>query len=151
MKAALRSSLAYWPKLRVLDEPSSGLDSLVRDEFIRGVREVSALGEWTVLMSAHDIDEVERLADHVAMIEGGRATPEAAIETVLGAARGRAGAGDRVYADGAGEGGCVVCRVVGGDAGAVGAAGEIDCADDREGCDGGERDAGAGAEGADAG
>ena len=72
MKAALLSSLAYRPKLLVLDEPFSGLDPLVRDEFIKGVLEVSALGEWTVLVSSHDIDEVERLADHVAVIEAGR-------------------------------------------------------------------------------
>jgi ABC-2 type transport system ATP-binding protein len=72
MKAALLSSLAYRPKLLVLDEPFSGLDPLVRDEFIKGVLEVSALGEWTVLVSSHDIDEVERLADHVAVLEGGR-------------------------------------------------------------------------------
>ena len=72
MKAALLSSLAYRPKLLVLDEPFSGLDALVRDEFIRGVLEVSALGEWTVLVSSHDIEEVERLADNIAMIEGGR-------------------------------------------------------------------------------
>ncbi len=72
MKAALLSSLAYRPKLLVLDEPFSGLDPLVRDEFVRGVLEVSALGEWTVLVSSHDIEEVERLADHVAVLEAGR-------------------------------------------------------------------------------
>jgi len=72
MKAALLSSLAYRPKLLVLDEPFSGLDALVRDEFIRGVLEVSALGEWTVLVSSHDIEEVERLCDRVAMLEAGR-------------------------------------------------------------------------------
>jgi ABC-2 type transport system ATP-binding protein len=72
MKAALLSSLAYRPKLLVLDEPFSGLDALVRDEFIKGVLEVSGAGEWTVLISSHDIEEVERLADHVAMIEAGR-------------------------------------------------------------------------------
>jgi ABC-2 type transport system ATP-binding protein len=72
MKAALLSSLAYRPKLLVLDEPFSGLDAVVRDEFIRGVLEVSALGEWTVLVSSHDIEEVERLADHVAMLDAGR-------------------------------------------------------------------------------
>src|SRR5688572_13162493 len=72
MKAALLSSLAYRPKLLVLDEPFSGLDALVRDDFIRGVLEVSALGEWTVLVSSHDIEEVERLADHVAILEAGR-------------------------------------------------------------------------------
>jgi len=72
MKAALLSSLAYRPKLLVLDEPFSGLDPLVRDEFIRGVLEVSALGEWSVLVSSHDIEEVERLADRVALLENGR-------------------------------------------------------------------------------
>jgi len=72
MKAALLSSLAYRPKLLVLDEPFSGLDALVRDEFIKGVLEVSEAGEWTVLISSHDIEEVERLADHVAMLEEGR-------------------------------------------------------------------------------
>src|SRR5882672_542977 len=72
MKAALLSSLAYRPKLLVLDEPFSGLDPLVRDEFIKGVLEVSSQGDWTVLVSSHDIDEVERLADHVAVLEGGR-------------------------------------------------------------------------------
>ena len=72
MKSALLSSLAYRPKLLVLDEPFSGLDPLVRDEFIRGVLEVSSLGEWTVLVSSHDIEEVERLADHVAMLDAGR-------------------------------------------------------------------------------
>jgi ABC-2 type transport system ATP-binding protein len=72
MKAALLSSLAYRPKLLVLDEPFSGLDPVVRDEFIRGVLEVSATGEWTVVVSSHDIEEVERLADHVALLDGGR-------------------------------------------------------------------------------
>lgn len=84
MKAALLSSLAYRPKLLVLDEPFSGLDPLVRDEFIRGVLEVSALGEWTVLVSSHDIDEVERLADHVAMIEAGRLRLSEPTETLQG-------------------------------------------------------------------
>jgi ABC-2 type transport system ATP-binding protein len=84
MKASLLSSLAYRPKLLVLDEPFSGLDALVRDEFIRGVLEVSALGEWTVLVSSHDIEEVERLADHVAMLEAGRLTVHERTEVLQG-------------------------------------------------------------------
>jgi ABC-2 type transport system ATP-binding protein len=72
MKAALLSSLSYRPKLLVLDEPFSGLDPLVRDQFIRGVLEVSDAGEWTVLVSSHDIEEVERLADHVGVLEHGQ-------------------------------------------------------------------------------
>ncbi len=72
MKAALLSSLAYRPKLLVLDEPFSGLDPLVRDEFIKGVLEVSDTGAWTVLVSSHDIEEVERLADRVALLDNGK-------------------------------------------------------------------------------
>src|SRR5471030_1151164 len=80
MKAALLSSLAYRPKLLVLDEPFSGLDPLVRDEFIQGVLEVSASGDWTVLVSSHDIDEVERLCDRVALLDHGRLQLDEATE-----------------------------------------------------------------------
>jgi ABC-2 type transport system ATP-binding protein len=84
MKAALLSSLAYRPKLLVLDEPFSGLDALVRDEFIKGVLEVSAQGEWTVVVSSHDIDEVDRLADRVAMLDGGRLQLHETTEALQG-------------------------------------------------------------------
>ena len=72
MKAALLSSLSYRPKLLVLDEPFSGLDPLAIDDFVRGVLEASELGDWTVLVSSHDIEEVERLADNIALLEAGR-------------------------------------------------------------------------------
>jgi ABC-2 type transport system ATP-binding protein len=71
VKAALLVSLAYRPRLLVLDEPFTGLDPLVRDEFIRGILELSEQGNWTVLISSHDIDEVERLADWVGIINNG--------------------------------------------------------------------------------
>jgi ABC-2 type transport system ATP-binding protein len=48
MKAALLGSLAYRPKLVVLDEPFSGLDPLVRDDFIRGMLELTENEGWTV-------------------------------------------------------------------------------------------------------
>lgn len=72
MKAALLSSLAYRPKIVVLDEPFSGLDPLVRDEFIRGMLELTEKEGWTVFVSSHDIEEVERMADRVAILDRGR-------------------------------------------------------------------------------
>jgi ABC-2 type transport system ATP-binding protein len=72
MKAALLSSLAYRPKLIVLDEPFSGLDPLVRDEFIHGLLELTEQEGWTVFVSSHDIEEVQRLADRIALISGGK-------------------------------------------------------------------------------
>ncbi len=84
MKAALLSSLAYRPRLLVLDEPFSGLDPLVRDEFVRGMLEVAATGEWTVLVSSHDIEEVERLCDRVALLDRGRLQLDEPAEALLG-------------------------------------------------------------------
>jgi ABC-2 type transport system ATP-binding protein len=72
MKAALLASIAYRPRLLVLDEPFSGLDPLMRDEFIRGVLELSEQEKWTVFVSSHDIDEVERLADWVGILNTGK-------------------------------------------------------------------------------
>lgn len=72
MKVALLSSLAYRPRLLVLDEPFTGLDPLVRDEVIRGILELTEQEKWSVLISSHDIDEVERFADWVGFLDGGR-------------------------------------------------------------------------------
>lgn len=69
MKAALASVLAYHPKLIVLDEPFSGLDPLVRDEFIEGMLERAE--ESTVLVSSHDLGEIESFASHVGYLEEG--------------------------------------------------------------------------------
>ena len=80
VKAALLVSLAYRPQLLVLDEPFTGLDPLVRDEFIRGVLELSEQENWTVFVSSHDIDEVERLADRVGIISGGNLKLNESVE-----------------------------------------------------------------------
>lgn len=80
VKAALLVSLAYRPQLLVLDEPFTGLDPLVRDEFIRGVLELSEQENWTVFVSSHDIDEVERLADRVGIISGGKLKLNESVE-----------------------------------------------------------------------
>lgn len=82
MKASLLSSLAYRPKLLVLDEPFSGLDPLVRDEFIQGVLEVSEIGDWTVFISSHDINEVEMLCDWVGILNAGRLQLAEPVETI---------------------------------------------------------------------
>ncbi|HTB62035.1 MAG TPA: ABC transporter ATP-binding protein [Opitutales bacterium] len=72
MKTALIAALAYHPELLILDEPFSGLDPVVRDDFTRGLIEVSAQGEWTIFVSSHDIEDIERLADWIGVIENGR-------------------------------------------------------------------------------
>ncbi len=83
MKVALVSSLAYHPKLLVLDEPFAGLDPLVREEFTQGVLELTGQQQWTVFLASHDIDEVERLADWVAMINNGRLLLSESVSSLL--------------------------------------------------------------------
>jgi ABC-2 type transport system ATP-binding protein len=83
MKAALLVSLAYRPKLLVLDEPFSGLDPLSRDEFARGLLEASTSGDWSILISTHDIEEVERLCDWIGTIDSGRVRSAEATDHLL--------------------------------------------------------------------
>lgn len=71
MKAALLSSLAYRPQVVILDEPFSGLDPLVRDEFLHGLLELTEVEGWSVLISSHDIEEVQRLCDRVTILNRG--------------------------------------------------------------------------------
>ncbi|MEI6668161.1 MAG: ABC transporter ATP-binding protein [Acidobacteriota bacterium] len=85
MKAALLVSLAYRPELLVMDEPFGGLDALVREEFSSGILEaVGGERPWTVFVSSHDIDEVERLADWVGTINEGRLVFAEPVSSLIG-------------------------------------------------------------------
>lgn len=70
-KVALSLALAHDPELLILDEPTSGLDPLVRREFLESMVDRAATGR-TVLLSSHQISEVERVADRVAILRAGR-------------------------------------------------------------------------------
>ncbi len=69
LKMALACALPFRPKLLVLDEPLSGLDPLVRDEFMDGLMLRS--GEMTVLISSHELAEIEDITTHVAFLDQG--------------------------------------------------------------------------------
>ncbi len=70
-KVALALAIAPDPELLILDEPTSGLDPLVRREFLESMVDRAAAGR-TVLLSSHQISEVERVADRVAILRSGR-------------------------------------------------------------------------------
>ena len=71
-RAGLTIALAHRPELLVLDEPSSGLDPIVRRDILNAVMRTIADEGRTVLFSSHLLDEVEQVADHVTMISHGR-------------------------------------------------------------------------------
>jgi ABC-2 type transport system ATP-binding protein len=71
-RAGLLVALAHRPELLVLDEPSSGLDPVVRRDILGAIIRTIADEGRTVLFSSHLLDEVERVADRVAIIHEGR-------------------------------------------------------------------------------
>jgi ABC-2 type transport system ATP-binding protein len=82
-KAGLLVALAHRPELLVLDEPSSGLDPIVRRELLEAVvRSVAEEGR-TVLFSSHLLDEISRVSDRVAMVAEGRIVLEGPLHEIL--------------------------------------------------------------------
>ncbi len=71
-RAGLIVALAYRPELLLLDEPSSGLDPIVRRDILGAIVRTIADEGRTVLFSSHLLDEVERISDRVAMLKEGR-------------------------------------------------------------------------------
>jgi ABC-2 type transport system ATP-binding protein len=71
-RAGLLVALAYRPELLLLDEPSSGLDPIVRRDILGAIVRTIADEGRTVLFSSHLLDEVERISDRVAMLKAGR-------------------------------------------------------------------------------
>jgi ABC-2 type transport system ATP-binding protein len=70
MKMALACALPFRPKLLVLDEPFNGLDPLVRDEFMEGL--LHQAGEMTILISSHELHEIDGVASHLAFLDEGK-------------------------------------------------------------------------------
>ena len=81
-KAGLLAALAHRPEFLVLDEPSSGLDANVRRNILEAVVLTVAEEGRTVLFSSHLLDEVERVADRVAMIHHGNVVLDASMEDI---------------------------------------------------------------------
>ncbi len=81
-RAGLLVALAYRPELLVLDEPSSGLDPLVRRDILGAIIRTVADEGRTVLFSSHLLDEMERVVDRVAMIDDGRIVLSAGMDEI---------------------------------------------------------------------
>jgi ABC-2 type transport system ATP-binding protein len=70
LKMALLCALPYRPKLLILDEPFSGLDPLVRDEFMDGL--LTQASEMTILVSSHELGEIDGIATDIGFLDEGK-------------------------------------------------------------------------------
>jgi ABC-2 type transport system ATP-binding protein len=81
-RLCLLLALSFNPELIVLDEPTSGLDPIVRRDFIENiVAEIAEEGK-TVLFSSHIVEEVERVADYVGIMDEGRLLMVSTIDDI---------------------------------------------------------------------
>ena len=71
-KVALLLALSHNPELLILDDPTSGLDAVVRREFLEGIVEIIREENRTVFFSTHIINEIERVADYIGIVEEGK-------------------------------------------------------------------------------
>lgn len=81
-RVGLLAALAHRPALLLLDEPSTGLDPIVRRDILSAVIRTVADEGRTVLFSSHLLDEVERVADRIGILSDGRITLDGELETI---------------------------------------------------------------------
>jgi len=81
-KVALVLGVACRPELLLLDDPTAGLDPLVRREVLEGVLEAVPAKGGAVIYASHLIHDVERVADRVAFLDGGQLKLEGPLETL---------------------------------------------------------------------
>ncbi|MCI5105483.1 MAG: ABC transporter ATP-binding protein [Pseudomonadales bacterium] len=80
MKTVLIAGLAFRPRLLILDEPLSGMDTLTRDEVVDGLLEQA--DETTILISSHELSEIEFFTSHIAFMDDGMLSFQESIESL---------------------------------------------------------------------
>ncbi len=87
VKAALLVALAHRPRLLVMDEPLAGLDPLARDDMVSQIVRAKSEGTECVVISSHQIDEIVRLADQVAILNRSRMVVHADLNELQNSAK----------------------------------------------------------------
>jgi ABC-2 type transport system ATP-binding protein len=83
-QAGVVAAVAHRPELLILDEPSSGLDAVVRRDILDAVVRTVADDGRTAIFSSHLLEEMERMSDHVTMLRDGRVMLSGPLDEVRG-------------------------------------------------------------------
>ena len=71
MRADIAASLLHSPKVLFLDEPTIGLDVVVKDNIRQAIKSINETEQTTVILTTHDLQDVENLCDRIVMIDKG--------------------------------------------------------------------------------
>ncbi len=82
-KLSVLLALAHRPELLLLDEPTTGLDAVSKQQLFAELLRIVEDGERTVLISSHNLTDIERFADHVGMIRHGQLLLEGRMDEVV--------------------------------------------------------------------
>jgi ABC-2 type transport system ATP-binding protein len=83
-KLQLLLAVCHGPRVLILDEPTSGFDPVVREEFLQSVLRVAGDSGQTVLFSSHGLADVQRIADRVAILHEGQLVAHESIDALVG-------------------------------------------------------------------
>lgn len=72
MRADLAAALLHNPKVLYLDEPTIGLDVVVKDKIRRAIREINETYHTTVILTTHDLNDIEELCRRIIIIDAGK-------------------------------------------------------------------------------
>ncbi len=95
MRGEVTAALLHRPELLVLDEPTIGLDLASKERLRAFLADVNGRGDVTLLLTTHDLPDVERLCRRIVVIDKGRVLVDDELAALQGAVRRRPGGGGR--------------------------------------------------------
>ena len=83
MRADLAAALLHNPKVLYLDEPTIGLDVVVKDRIRQAIREINAKYNTTVILTTHDLNDIEELCQRIIIIDAGKKIYDSTLAQLL--------------------------------------------------------------------
>lgn len=82
MRADLAAALLHNPKVLYLDEPTIGLDLVVKDSMRQAIKEINAQYQTTVILTTHDLSDIEQLCERIIIIDEGKVIYDGTIANI---------------------------------------------------------------------